>query len=137
LANAKGGFDMARKIKWKQRVDSDDCHSAAKYLVLLFTKKTAIALAGKLTKAPVVEFDAKDILRASQTHLLDKKNFNVRKELRKIEKGEAMAPVLLVRGDAQNGVTLTIADGYHRICAAWHWDEEAPIRCCLVDLPPG
>jgi hypothetical protein len=42
--------------------------------------------------------------------------------------------VLIVRGDAAKGVTLTIADGYHRICASWQWDEDQEIACCIADL---
>jgi hypothetical protein len=27
---------------------------------------------------------------------------------------------------------LVVADGYHRICAIWYYDEGAPIPCRLV-----
>ena len=30
---------------------------------------------------------------------------------------------------------LTIADGYHRICASYHLDENEDIPCRMVDLP--
>jgi len=32
-------------------------------------------------------------------------------------------------------LTLIVADGYHRICASYHLDEDADIPCRLVDLP--
>ena len=38
-----------------------------------------------------------------------------------------------MRGDFRRGVPLTIADGYHRICASYHLDENADIPCHLVD----
>ena len=53
-------------------------------------------------------------------------------QLKKIKKGKKISPVLLVRGEGQSGVTLTIADGHHRICASWQWDENAPVACRLV-----
>jgi len=28
-----------------------------------------------------------------------------------------------------------IADGYHRVCASYHLDEDTEIPCRLVDLP--
>jgi len=42
--------------------------------------------------------------------------------------------VLLVRGELASEVPLTIADGYHRICASHHLDEDAPIPCRIADL---
>ena len=59
----------------------------------------------------------------------------MRAQLTKLKKGAALAPVLLVRGRAAIGATLTIADGHHRICASWHLDDEAPTACCLVPAP--
>jgi hypothetical protein len=87
-----------------------------------------------LREAPTVQREGKDLLRASQTHLLDEDNPHVAVDLKKIRKGKKLSPVLLVRGDAKHGVTLTIADRQHRICASWHWDENAPVSCCIVDL---
>jgi hypothetical protein len=55
-------------------------------------------------------------------------------DLAKVKQGIALSPVLLVRGDVQGDVPLTIADGYHRICASHHLDENADIPCHLVDL---
>jgi hypothetical protein len=41
--------------------------------------------------------------------------------------------VLLVRGQLAHDVALTVADGYHRICASYALDENADIPCRLVD----
>jgi hypothetical protein len=30
------------------------------------------------------------------------------------------------------GIPLTVADGYHRICAVCYFDEDAPVSCRLV-----
>jgi hypothetical protein len=43
--------------------------------------------------------------------------------------------VLLVRGRGDKGTPLTVADGYHRICASHHIDEDADVPCRLVALP--
>jgi len=48
---------------------------------------------------------------------------------------EGSSPVLLVRGRlGATEVPLTIADGYHRICASYHLNEDADIPCRIVDL---
>ncbi|MBV9548651.1 MAG: hypothetical protein JO256_03145 [Alphaproteobacteria bacterium] len=125
------------KTKWRDQTQDSDLEAAAAYLSLLFEPDQTRAIIAAFRKAPVEKRQAKDILRASQTHLLDRKNPDVKKDLKKIKKDEPLNPVLLVRGNGANGATLAIADGYHRICAAWHWDEEAPIACCLVSVPKG
>lgn len=126
-------MSKTKKI-WESSASSGDYLAAQKYLTLLFTDKVAKGLVKLLRAAPTIEYEAKDILRASQTHLLDENNPDVAENLKKIKKGKKLSPVLLVRGIGGWGVTLTIADGYHRICASWNWDEKCPVACCLVDL---
>jgi hypothetical protein len=53
-----------------------------------------------------------------------------------VKKGVKLSPVLLVRGGLGGDRPLTVADGYHRICASYHLDEDADIPCRLADLPP-
>jgi hypothetical protein len=60
-------------------------------------------------------------------------DFDAADDLKRIQKGKALAPVLLVRGDLGKGLPLVVADGYHRICAVCHFDESAPVRCRIVD----
>ena len=119
---------------WEHKAVAEDFLAAQKYLRLLFKVADAKRLVKALKVAPTEEFAAKDLLRASQTHLLDKDSPHVADDLKKIKKGKKLSPVLLVRGNAKIGVTLTIADGYHRICASWQWDEKCPVACCIVDL---
>src|SRR6476620_6118433 len=121
------------KIQWEKEASDHDYEAAATYLRLLFTDRAARQIVKRLRKAPTIEFEAKDILRASQTHLLDADDAKVHETLKDIKKGKPISPVLLVRGHGGKGVTLTIADGYHRICAAWHWDDKSPIACSLVE----
>ena len=59
----------------------------------------------------------------------------MKKDLAKVGDGKCLSPVLLVRGRAEKGVPLTVADGYHRICASHHLDEDADVPCRLVAWP--
>jgi phosphatidylserine/phosphatidylglycerophosphate/cardiolipin synthase-like enzyme len=122
---------------WLAKPLDDDYSAARSYLTLLFEAADVALLVRRLHAAHVVEYQAKDLLRASQTHLLDKDNPHVADQLKKIKKGKKMSPVLLVKGDGRNGVTLTIADGHHRICASWYYEEDAPIACCVAALSKG
>ena len=79
---------------------------------------------------------AKDLLRASRLGLLSPDNVHVKKDLDKVADGKHLSPrVLLVRGRGDKGVPLTVADGYHRICASHHIDEDADVPCRLVAWP--
>jgi hypothetical protein len=53
-------------------------------------------------------------------------------DLRRIEKGKPLPPVLL--GEMASGLPLVIANGYHRICAVCYFDESAPVACRIVSL---
>ena len=72
------------------------------------------------------------ILRAARLRLLAVDNPHVKSDLAKIEKHEALSPILLVRGDLPTGVPLQIADGYHRVCASYHTDENTDIPCRIA-----
>ena len=54
------------------------------------------------------------------------------KDAAKVKAGTALSPVLLVRGDIARGFPLQIADGYHRVCASYHLDEDTDIPCRIV-----
>jgi hypothetical protein len=92
-------------------------------------------LVDALRTAKTVARKAKDLMRASGLPTLPADNVHVRADLDKVAAGKKLSPVLLVRGRAARGVPLTIADGYHRICASEHLDENAEIACRIVDLP--
>jgi hypothetical protein len=76
-------------------------------------------------------------LRASGLALQSEENPHVAGDLKKVRKGKPLSPILLVRGDAMQGLPLIVADGYHRICASWHIDEDAAVPCRIVDRPAG
>jgi hypothetical protein len=117
---------------WKSEPEAHDFPAAADYLSLVFAEDTAAAMVEALRAAPLSHRKAKDLLRASELPLLDSDNAHVAKDLRKIKSGERLSPVLLVRGDAGENIPLVVADGYHRICASYHLDENADIPCRIV-----
>jgi hypothetical protein len=119
---------------WKDEPDEHDYPAAVDYLTLLLAPEAARDLADRLRIAPVTRRKAKDILRASGLPVLGPDNVHVAHDLDKVRRGRALSPVLLVRGRLAAGVPLTIADGYHRVCASHHLDEDTDIPCRLVDL---
>jgi hypothetical protein len=93
----------------------------------------AAALVKSHRNSNLVEYEAKDLLRAAQLPILPRDEPRVDEDLRRIRKSKALAPVLLVRGDSARGRPLIVADGYRRICAVYYFDESAPIRCRIAD----
>jgi hypothetical protein len=126
-----------KKIRWEPEAQQDDYEAARTFVTLILPDADAEKVVTDLRRAPTRRFAAKDLLRASQTHLLHKDNDMAHETLKHNKQDKAISPVLLVRGNAKLGATLTISDGHHRICATWHWDENCPIACCLADLPPA
>jgi hypothetical protein len=126
---------MTPKEHWKDEPEEHDYPAAQAYLSLVAPLTVASAIVAALKSAPLSRRKAKDLLRASALPLLPENNAHVAKDLDKVRKGENLSPVLLVRGDLKNGSPLTIADGYHRVCASYQLDEDADIPCRLVDLP--
>ena len=57
-------------------------------------------------------------------------NSHVEKDRRKIRGGRKLSPLLLVRDEARG--RLIIADGYHRLCAIYYFDEDALIPCKIA-----
>ena len=123
------------KEHWKPEPDEHDFPAAADYLSLtLGAAEVTRAVAG-LRAAPLEHRKAKDILRASGLALLPPENPHVAKDLHKANSGQALSPVLLVRGDVTRGIPLIVADGYHRVCASHHIDEDADVPCRIADSP--
>jgi hypothetical protein len=126
---------MAR-VAWKNSPDAHDYPAAAEYLSLLVADPAIrSALIAQWKDAAIAHYKAKDLLRASQLALLSQDNLHVAGDLRKIRKGRALSPLLLVRGDLLRGFPLQIADGYHRACASYYVDENTDIPCRLIDIP--
>ena len=120
---------------WLHEPEEHDYPAAADYLTLNLDPGVAETVVAALEKAPLVHRKAKDLLRASGLALLPPDNPHVARDLKKVDDGRALSPVLLLRGDLLRGVPLVVADGYHRICASHHLDENADIPCRIADLP--
>jgi hypothetical protein len=101
-------------------------------LSLIFEPRTVAKVVKQLKRAPVAEFKAKDIFRASGLPLLGISNAHIENDRKKILKGMRLSPLLLVRHTA-NGKVI-IADGYHRLCALYMFDEDALVPCKIVGL---
>lgn len=117
-------------IRWHDEPQAHDYPAARSYLTLLIKPAEAKAAVLKLKKARVAQHPAKDLFRASRLPLLDLNNSHVEKDKSRIDAGEKLSPLLLFR-DKRNG-RLVIADGYHRLCAVYHFDEDAMIPCKIV-----
>jgi hypothetical protein len=120
---------------WKDDPEAHDFPAAGDYLSLLLPETAAAAIVETLRHAQAVRHKAKDLLRASGLPLLPAEDPEVAKDIKRVAKGEALSPVLLIRGRAADGVALIVADGYHRICASYHLGEDSDIPCRLAWLP--
>jgi hypothetical protein len=121
-----------RAVIWKTEPDAHDFPAAEAYLSLLAPKPEVDLLVAALKSATPMHQKAKDILRAAGLPLLARDNPHVASDLDKIQQNKPLSPVLLVRGELSTGRALQIADGYHRVCASYHVDENTDIPCFLA-----
>ena len=121
-------------VKWLAAPQDHDYPAAAAYLALTADDARVADVVARLKTAPETHQKAKDILRASHLALLPKDDVHVAEDLGKIDKGEAMSPILLVRGSLKTGWPLEIADGYHRVCASYYVDVNTDIPCRIVPV---
>ncbi len=118
------------EVNWLLEVEEHDYPAATSYLSIIYNREKVSQIVDALRVTGIVQFKAKDIFRASQLSLLGVSNSHVQKDCKKIDKGIALSPLLLVR-DEVNGRVI-IADGYHRLCAVYEFDEDAIIFCKIV-----
>jgi hypothetical protein len=117
-------------VEWLDKPESDDYKAAERYLSLIIDEKAAKRTAGRLKRARMSRFKASDIFRASGLPLLPLSNSHVKKDEKKILASEPLSPILLVRAERLGKVV--IADGYHRMCAVYAFDEDAVVPCKIV-----
>jgi len=118
------------EIEWLSEPEEKDYPAAESYLSLLYDSQEVEIIVAKLKKAPITKFKAKDIFRASGLSLLGVSNSHVEKDRKKIKDGQEISPILLAR-DLKNGKVI-IADGYHRMCAVYSFNEDELIPCKIV-----
>ncbi len=119
--------------RWKDDPDEHDYPAAHEFLCLMLDTGVAKRTVRELRTASVRRFKAKDLIRASNSVLLSFDDVHVAADLAKVDRGERLSPVLLVRGSLGD-YPLVIADGFHRICASYHLNENAEIPCRIVKL---
>ena len=129
-SSERGIVSKRSKNKWLSEPEKHDYPAAESYLTLIYDEETAAKYAEALAAAPMTSFKAKDIFRASGLPLLGTTNSHVRKNQKKIAAGKKLSPLLLVR-DPVHG-KLIIADGYHRMCAVYSFDEDTSVPCKIV-----
>ena len=115
------------EIKWMDTPEEHDYPAAESYLHLIYDSHAVATFIEQLRKAPMTSFKAKDIFRASGLSLLGISNSRVDRDRKKIQDGKLLSPLLLVR-DTANG-KVVIADGYHRMCAIYSFEEDSIIPC--------
>ena len=117
-------------IRWRPDAQEQDYPAAESFLSILYSEDRVAEMLSKLKRAAIVQFKARDIFRASQLSLLGVSSSHVEKDRIRIRKEKRLSPLLLVR-DEHNG-KVVIADGYHRLCAIYEFNEEAWIHCKIV-----
>jgi hypothetical protein len=113
------------KIKWLPNSENHDYPAAVSYLSPLYDAAATAKYVKKLRKARISKYRAKDIFR------LGISNLHVEHDRKKILAGQSLSPLLLVR--ATSNPTVIIADGYHRLCAVYSFDEDAVKYCAEVE----
>jgi hypothetical protein len=119
-----------KDIEWLPDVEEHNYPAAESYLKILYSEDRVAEMMARFRSVAIVEFKAKDIFRASQLSLLGVSNLHVEKDRKKIQKKKSLSPLLLLR-DEQNG-KVVIADGYHRLCAIYEFNEDAWILCKII-----
>jgi len=109
----------AMPVLWESQADKDNARDATEYLAMFKRNKNAARIILDLRNGKLVTFKAKDILRASRLDPVPVDNEHVRIALDLIAQGIPLTPVYLLRGKLKQGVPVVIADGYHRVSAAY------------------
>ena len=120
----------ANEVKWLPDVEEQVYPAAESYLSIIYGAERVSSIMTNFRRAAVVQFKAKDIFRASELSLLGVSNSHVEKDRQKISRGKGLSPLLLLR-DQQNSKVI-VADGYHRLCAIYSFNEDALIQCKIV-----
>ena len=116
--------ELPQVIRWLDTPEEHDYPAAVSYLSLIYTHDDAVRKVRDIKKTKVVHFKAKDIFRASGLSLLGVSNSHVKKNTKKIRTGKKLSPLILLRAGG-----VIVADGYHRLCAVYLFDEDAMIPC--------
>jgi hypothetical protein len=126
---------MPDESHWSDESAEEDYAGALSYLKLLTRGRMPDSLSGSFKEAPIQRFQARDILRASQSTGADVDDPEGSRQVGKVKNdGGKLSPVLLlVFGDLSS--PLIILDGYHRLCAGYALDPDAEVPCKIIHAP--
>ena len=119
-----------KRILWSDEPANSNYPSALSYLSLIFDVDKAEEIVDRMLKVEMSEFKARDIFRASGLPLLGISQHQIQRNYQKMKLDEELSPLLLVR-DKENRKVI-VADGYHRLCAVYHYHDDAIIPCKIV-----
>ena len=109
-------------IHWLAEPEDKDYAAAQSFLGMLIRPASLEEVIEQLRDAPVGHWAAKDILRAADLPALKpKQSAEVAEKLGKVKRSIPISPILTIGGLRES---LVIADGYHRVSAAYRVDED-------------
>jgi hypothetical protein len=119
-------------IHWLADPEDKDYAAAESFLSMLIKPSSLAEVVERLRSALLAHWAAKDILRAADLPALKpKQSAEVAEKLKKIRDSIAISPILAVGGLHES---LVIADGYHRVSAAYRVDEDSLVPGRLLWL---
>jgi hypothetical protein len=116
----------------KNAYEDDDLKDAINFISLIKKPRKAKKLIARLVKKDLVTFKAKDILRAAKLQPLPPDDVDVIRKLDAIKAGTPIPPVFLLRGNSAANRPLLIADGYHRVSAAFALDPTTDVQAQII-----
>ncbi len=125
---------MARTpaIRWLDDPEDKDYEAAHSFLSMVVAPASVAGVIARLRSAPRQEWAAKDILRAAGLPpLKPKQSAEVAEKGKKVKAGRPLSPILAIGGLRE---LLVVADGYHRVSAAYRVDEDAMVPGRLLWL---
>lgn len=123
------------QINWRSKPKRKSLDEAMEYLGIF-------GLGGEVRRfdrASPKTMMAKDILRATDQTPAKPQDPHVKKKMRQMKRGKKIQPVLLiwVNGALGPEPRLIIADGFHRVSAAFHLDEDTEVHTLLAGAARG
>jgi hypothetical protein len=123
--------EMPKTIQWSEFPEQHNFDSAYEYLSLLNLPNKAQEIVDRFWDDSFVLYRRPDdILRAAGLNIAPQTNLRVQNTLQKIHSKTPISPVLLVA--SRRNDRIHIADGYHRICAAYYLHEGAKVPCVIT-----
>ncbi len=119
-------------IRWTADPANKDYAAAESFLSMLIDPASLSNVIARLHGAPLSHWAAKDILRAAGLPALKpKQSSEVAEKLKKIKSATPISPILAIGGLRP---FMVIADGYHRVSAAYRMDEDSLVPGRLLWL---